>query len=205
MREPTEAASEAGERHVRPWGSLKYQQFRLLIASGLLGSIGGQMREVINLWVVFQLTGSALQLGILGALRIVPLIVFGLAGGVLADMVDRRKILIFGQGASLVLTGALAVLAITGRIELWHVYAATLANTSATVLDQPARMALVTGVVPRSHLSNAVTMTSSMHQASLLLGPAVGGILISMFDSAAAYFGQHRAVPALARPAHDDG
>ena len=159
----------------------------MLIASGLLNSVGTQMREIINLWVVFELTGSAVQLGILGAIRVIPLILLGFVGGVLADMFNRRKILMFGQGASLVLTGALAVLAVAGELQVWHIYLATLVNTSATVLDQPARMALISGVVPRSHMTNAVTMTSSVHQASVLIGPAIGGVIISLSDSATAY------------------
>jgi MFS family permease len=191
MAESSESESEAllsdsGQR-VRSWSSLRYSQFRLLVGSAILGSIGNQMREIVNLWVVFEQTGSALQLGILGTLRVVPLIVVGFLGGILADVVDRRKILLFGQGTSLVLTGTLAVLMLTGNIQVWHIFAATLLNSSATVLDQPARMALVSGAVPRSHLANAVTMTSGIHHSSLLIGPSIGGVLIAIFDPGIAY------------------
>jgi hypothetical protein len=130
-----ESPSASSVVRVRPWGALAYPQFRLLAGSGLLGSVGLQMREIVNLWVVFELTGSALHLGVLGALRILPLLAIGLFGGVLADIVDRRKLLLLGQAVSLALTAALAALFVADQLRLWHVYAITLANTSATVLD----------------------------------------------------------------------
>ncbi len=173
---------------VRPWASLRSAQFRLLVGSGLLSAMGMQMREVINYWVVFALTGSFLQLGILGSLRVLPLVVIGLLGGVLADRVDRRKILMFGYAGSFLTTGVLAVLSLTGNVEptgnlqLWHVYAVTLVSSTVTVLDGPARTGLIYGSVPRSHLTNALTLASSSHQSSILIGPAVGGLLISFFS-----------------------
>ena len=172
---------------VRPWGSLRSGQFRLLVGSGLLSAMGMQMRELINYWVVFELTGSFLQLGILGSLRVLPLVVIGLLGGVLADIVDRRKILMFGYGGSFLTTGVLAVLFLTDNLQLWHVYAVTLVSSTVTVLDGPARTGLIYGSVPRSHLTNALTLASSSHQGSILIGPAVGGLLISFLGIGGAY------------------
>ena len=172
---------------VRPWGALRYAQYRLLASSGVLGSMGMQMREVVNYWVVFELTGSALHLGLLGALRVLPLLVIGLLGGLLADMVDRRKILLFGYGASFITTAVLAALFVTGNLELWHVYAITLVSTTATVLDGPARTALIYGSVPRSHLTNALTIASITHHSSMLIGPSFGGLLIAFAGNGAAY------------------
>jgi MFS family permease len=183
---PTQPAVEHINR-VNPLGSLAFPQFRLLITSALLGSVGTQMREVINLWVIYELTGSALHLGILGALRVIPLVVLGLLGGVLADMIDRRKLLQFGQISGLAFTALTGVLALTGTLQWWHVYIITLLATSATTLDQPARMALVNGSVPRTHLLNAVTLNSSVHQASILLGPSLGGIIIALANPGIAY------------------
>ncbi len=188
--QPTPKATEPIAEHttrVKPLGSLAFPQFRLLITSALLGSVGTQMREVINLWVVYELTGSALHLGILGALRVIPLVVLGLLGGVLADMIDRRKLLQFGQVSGLVFTAITGVLALTGTLQWWHVYIITLLATSATTLDQPARMALVNGSVPRTHLMNAVTLSSTVHQASILVGPSLGGIIIALANPGIAY------------------
>ena len=179
----SQPAQEAKSARVRPWGSLRHAQFRLLVGSGLLSAMGMQMREVINYWVVFDLTGSFLQLGILGSLRILPLVVIGLLGGVLADIIDRRKILMFGYGGSFLTTGVLAVLSLTGNLEsIWPVYATTLLSSTVTVLDGPARTGLIYDSVPRSHLTNALTLASSSHQSSILIGPAVGGLLISFFS-----------------------
>jgi MFS family permease len=187
---PTDPAVEQVGAHttrVKPLGSLAFPQFRLLITSALLGSVGTQMREVINLWVVYELTGSALHLGILGALRVIPLVVLGLLGGVLADMIDRRKLLQFGQISGLAFTALTGVLALTGTLQWWHVYIITLLATSATTLDEPARMALVNGSVPRTHLLNAVTLSSTVHQASILLGPSLGGMIIALANPGIAY------------------
>ena len=186
FQDQTQVDDSLAER-VRPWGSLVFPQFRLLITSGLLGSVGTQMREVINLWVVYELTGSALHLGVLGALRVIPLIVLGLLGGVLADMIDRRKLLQFGQLSGLVFTAVLGGMALTDNLEWWHVYIITLLATSATTLDAPARMALVNAAVPRTHLMNAVTLSSSVHQASILVGPAIGGVIIAIASPGIAY------------------
>ena len=188
MAEERRAIEQRGEeRRIRPWASLAFPQFRLLITSALLGSIGTQMREVTNLWVVYELTGSELQLGILGALRVIPLVGLGLFGGVLADMIDRRKLLQFGQTSGLVFTGILAGLALTHTIQWWHVYIVTLLATSATTFDQAARASLVSGAVPRSHLTNAFTLTSSVNQASILVGPSVAGAVIAFSSPGVAY------------------
>ncbi len=172
---------------MRPWGSMRHAQFRLLLGSGLLSAMGMQMREVINFWVVFQLTSSALHLGLLGSLRVLPLLVIGLLGGVLADMVDRRKILMFGYGGSFLTTGLVAVLFLTDNLQLWHVYATTLVSSTVTVLDGPARTGLIYGSVPRSHLTNALTLSSSAHQSSILIGPSLGGLLIALSGIGPAY------------------
>lgn len=172
---------------MRPWGSLRYAQYRLLAGSGLLGSTGMQMREVINFWVVAQLTDSFLPLALLGSLRVLPLFLLGLLGGLLADMVDRRKILLVGYGMSLLTTGTLAALFATGNLQIWHVYATTLVSSMATVLDGPARTALIYGSVPRSHLMNALTLASSVRQGSILVGPSIGGLLIAFSGIGAAY------------------
>ena len=117
----------------------------------------------------------------------IPLVALGLFGGVLADMIDRRKLLQFGQVSGLFFTGVLAALAISETIQWWHVYAVTLLATSATTLDQAARTALISGSVPRSHLMNAVTLSSSVHQAAILVGPSVAGGIIAFTDPGVAY------------------
>ena len=183
----SEPTQETVSVRVRPWGSLRYAQYRLLAGSGLLGSTGMQMREVVNFWVVFQFTHDFLPLALLGSLRVLPLFALGLLGGLLADMVDRRKILLVGYGMSFVTTGALALLFVTGNLELWHIYATTLVSAIATVLDGPARTALIYGSVPRSHLMNALTLASSVRQGSILIGPSIGGLLISLSGIGAAY------------------
>ncbi|MCH6551646.1 MAG: MFS transporter [Planctomycetes bacterium] len=111
----------------------------------------------------------------------------GLLGGGLADIVDRRKTLMFGYGGSFLTTGLLAVLFLTDNLQLWHVYAITLVSSTVTVLDGPARTGLIYGSVPRSHLTNALTLASSSHQGSILIGPAVGGLLISFSGIGGAY------------------
>jgi MFS family permease len=183
----SEAPEETPHGRMRPWASLTIPAYRLLVTSQMLGVVTQQMRQVINLWVVYQLSGSTIHLGILGALRVLPILVLALVAGSVADAVDRKKLLMIGQIVNGVFAAMLAALMLTGEIELWHIYAITLASTAATVFDQPARMALVSNLVPRTHLTNAITINSSTRHAAQLLGPSLGGIVIAISSPGTAY------------------
>lgn len=155
-----------------------FPEYRLILISYFVGFNGLQMRQVANLWVVYEISGSVLNLGLVGIFQFLPLVVFGLLGGSLADTMERRKLLIFSQTGNLLMALFLAVLALTGRLEVWHIFVATLTTASVNVFDGPARMSIIPMIVPRTHLINAITLNSSSRHAAMLLGPAMGGLLI---------------------------
>ena len=153
----------------------------MLWMSGFFGALGEQSRRTIDLWVVYKLSdGSPIQLGVVGLAQAAPILLMGWFGGVLADLVDRRKLLMMGQAARIVLALLIAGLAIAEVLQVWHVYAITFGMGLAQSLEQPARVSLIPGIVPRSHLLNAMTLQQAMRQGSMLTGPPAAGIIIGI-------------------------
>lgn len=172
---------------IRPWSSLAYPQFSLLASTWFFSALGQQMRQITNLWLVYKLTGDPLQLGLVGLFQGGPAILLGVFGGALADLVDRKKLIIISEAASMLLAATLAVLMLNNSIEVWHIYAATIGVSAINVFEQPARTALIPSLVPRSHLTNAITLNSTIRHATMLFGPVVGGILIESVGAGVSY------------------
>ncbi|MBM3140247.1 MAG: MFS transporter, partial [Chloroflexi bacterium] len=179
------AAGRPGLRHAV--AALAFADYRRFAASLLLTSIGVQLLQTAILWQVFELTGSALLLGLTGLARAGPHMVLSLAGGVIADRANRVRLIQAGQVANAVLVIGLAALAFSGRLELWHVYAVTFLNASFSAITQPARAALIPSLVPGGNLVNAVALNATIGQTSQIVGPAVAGITIAALDLGATY------------------
>lgn len=175
------------EGRIRPWTALTNPQFRLLWIGQVLGAFGQPMREVANQWVVWKLSGSALQLGLIGLFRLVSLVLVSFLGGALADMVDRKKLLVASQSVNMLMGAVTAVLAATGHIQVWHIYAVTLGSAAAMALDQPARVSLIPALVPRAHLMNAMTLNTISRHGAMLVGPTLGGLVIAWKGAELAY------------------
>ena len=163
---------------VRAFGSFAFFEFRLVLLSFVVGFIGFQIRQVTNLWLIYDITRSPLSLGLLGVFQFLPMLVLVFVGGSLADMVDRRTLLIVTQVGNFALAGVLAVLTLSGEIEVWHIYTTTLVTSAVNTFEGPARMAMLPRLVPRTHLMNAITLNQAARQASMLVGPAIAGALI---------------------------
>jgi len=163
---------------VRPLGSFEFYEFRLVLVSFMVGFVGFQMRQVTNLWLIYEITRSPLSLGLLGVFQFAPMLLLVFVGGSVADMVDRRNLLILTQVGNFLLAAVLAALAITGNIEVWHIYATTLVTAAVNTFEGPARMAMLPRLVPRTHLMNAITLNQAARHGSMLVGPALGGLLI---------------------------
>ena len=173
---------------VRPWSSLFIRDYALIWTSGLFAATASQMRQVSILYQVYRLSGSSIKLGLTGFFQSFPFIIFGLVGGVLADVVDRKKIIMTAQFLNLVPAFALGILTVRGSIQVWHIYVFTVMTSLVQVFGQPARMAIIPSMVPRSHLMNAVTLNTLTHQASLLFGPALAGLFIDSIGLNNTYF-----------------
>ena len=173
---------------LRPWASLRHRDFRLLLSSSLCIAAGQQMRQTANFYQVYAISGSSLQLGLTGLFQAVPLLVLGIFGGTLADLLDRKKLIVLGVALNLLLGVALGVLTLTGTIRVSHILVTTAVTASVNIVLSPARMAMIPRLVPRSHLMNAVSLNSSTGQASQFIGPLLAGLSIAWLGMASAYF-----------------
>jgi MFS family permease len=161
------------------FSSLRIRNYRLFFLGQAVSNTGTWMQRIAQDWLVLSLTGSATAVGVTTALQFLPMLLLGLYGGVLVDRLPKRPTLLVTQ-AAMALTGiALALLTLTGHVQVWHVYVAALAVGLATVVDNPARQSFVTEMVGPDQLHNAVSLNSANFQSARLIGPAVAGLLIT--------------------------
>ena len=146
------------------------------------------MRSVASLYQVYQLSGSSVQLGFAGFFQALPSIVFGLFGGVLADIYNRKRLIAVTQTLNIIPGLALGILTVTGTVQVWHVNALNVLAGALQVLGGPARQAIVPSLIPQSHLLNAVTITILLMQGAQFTAPVIAGFLIDLFGIATSYF-----------------
>jgi len=127
---------------------------------------------------MYILTGSALQLGLVGLARAAPYMLLTVVGGAAADVMERRRLLIITQIVQMLVSGWLIVTVMTGSVSAWTLYAVTFLSGAAQAFDQPARQAMVANVVPAEELSSAFTLNTLLRQATAIAGPGIGGLLI---------------------------
>ena len=158
------ARGDAGLREA--FGALAYPDYRRFAASLLLTSVGAQVLQTAIFWHVDVLSGSALQLGLVGVARAVPHIVLSLIGGVIADRANRVRMIQVGQIGNGLMVLALAALTFTGRVEVWHLYFVTFLNSALTALTQPARTAMIPMLIPPAKLVNGVALNATIQQTA---------------------------------------
>lgn len=167
--------------------SLRYRDYRLLFVSHVVTQLGAEFLQVSNAWQVWALTGSAFHLGLTGVVRGIPVILFSLVGGVIADRADRRTIIIVTQLATGALALLLALLTLADLIQVWHIYTVVFLNHTIMTASNPARRAVLATVVPREHLMNAMVLNSLVGQADRIGAPALGGVLIALVGTPLTY------------------
>ena len=168
-------------------GALVHRDFGLLCLAILATSFGFYIQRTLELWLIYELTGSALHLGLTGLVRGIPVFVLSPFGGVLADRVDRRRLVILVQTCNGAVNAGLAFLAVTGLVEIWHIYVSGFMNASLNALGAPARNVMVPGLVPREMLLNALSLTAMSRKMSQLTAPVLTGLLILWLGSGPAY------------------
>lgn len=163
--------------------SLHHRSFRMLWFGQLVSIAGTQMQVWAIFWHIRNLTDQPIALGGVGAARILPIIIFSLIGGAIADSANRRVLMFITQTVMALSALTMAILTFTGDITLWQIYALTALQATAVAFDAPARQSLVPNLVPRGDLSNAFSMSSIAMQTGSIIGPALSGFII-------AYWGQ---------------
>jgi MFS family permease len=165
-----------------PWSqtlsSLRVPNFRLFTLSNIVAMSGTWMQRIAQDWLVLELSGSVTAVGITVALQFAPMLLFGLYGGLIVDRYSKRMLLILTQATIGVLSALLAVLAITGVVEVWHIFVIAFLGGMVTVVDNPTRQVFVNELVGPRHLRNAISVNSSVFQLGGLIGPAVAGVLL---------------------------
>lgn len=184
----TDTASAHGERRTPPLAPFRSRDFSLLWFGSFVSEAGSQMHVVAIAWQVYALTNDPLALGGIGAARIVPLVLLALGSGVLADAVDRRKLMLFSQLAMMACSATLALASSLDFVSIWWIYAVTALASAARTLGMPARQAIVPSLVPRQHLSSALSLNIISWQAATILGPTIGGIVIAALGVAWVYW-----------------
>ncbi|MEV4003452.1 MFS transporter [Actinomadura sp. NPDC049753] len=160
--------------------SLRNRNFRLFTAGSLVSNTGTWMQRVAQDWLILELShNDGTALGITTGLQFLPMLLFGLWGGVIADRYSKRRVLVLAQVAMGLLALVLGLLAVTGSARLWHVYLLALGLGVATVVENPARQTFVVEIVGRTDLPNAIALGGACFNIARVLGPAVAGLLIA--------------------------
>ncbi|WP_433469911.1 MFS transporter [Spirillospora sp. CA-128828] len=164
--------------------SLRNSNFRVYAAGQVVSNTGTWMQRVAQDWLVLGLAhGSGTALGITTGLQFLPMLLFGLWGGVIADRYPKRRVLMLTQVSMGVLALILGLLAVSGSAQVWHVYLLAFGLGVATVVDNPTRQSFVVEMVGKRDLPNAIALNSATFNGARLLGPAVAGVLIALIGT----------------------
>src|SRR5205809_5520643 len=175
---PGPANSGATERQ-SAFSSLRHRDFRLLWIGQIVSVTGSQMQLVAINWHIYLITHSALALGMVGAFRAVPIISCSLMGGVVADVIDRRRLMMTTQTIMLSCSATLAVVTFAGLQHVWPIFLLTAIASAAWAFDTPARQALMPTLVPLKDFPNAVSLSMLMFQVGLIVGPPLAGFVLA--------------------------
>jgi MFS family permease len=170
------------------FSSLRIRNYRLYFTAQLISVSGTWMQTVAQAWLVLHLTGSSVDLGIVVGLQFLPMLLFGPFGGLVADRTNKRRLLYATQAAGGLLALVLGVLVVTHSVQLWQVYLLATMLGVVNVFDNPARQTFVMEMVGRDDLPNAVSLNTVVMNASRVVGPAIGGVVIVVFGLGVCFF-----------------
>ncbi len=168
----------------RGFTAMRHRNYRLYISGQILSLIGTWMQSVSQPWLVLLLGGTPIQLGIVLALQFTPPMLFSPLGGVLADRVDKRKVLMVTQFTAMVQAGILFALTLSGVVQIWHIFLLALMLGMVSAVEMPMRQAFAAELVPREDLVNAIALNSATFNAARVIGPAIAGITLALFGPA---------------------
>ncbi|HEU5379355.1 MAG TPA: MFS transporter [Ktedonobacteraceae bacterium] len=176
---PAVVAPQQAKGLLRAFVALRHRNYRLFWFGQMISLIGTWMQTTGQAWLVLELTHSAWQLGLVGALQFLPVMLFAIFGGVFADRWPKRRVLLFTQSSAMVQACLLWLLVVTGTVQIWHIYVLALMLGMTNCLDMPTRQAFVVEMVGREDLPNAVALNSSLINLARIVGPGIGGVIIA--------------------------
>ena len=187
---PSPERQSLPRRRVSTFSSLSHVGYRYLWFGTLFMSLGQWIQQVTLGYVMYDLTGSSVLLGVMSTVRAMPFLFVSPVAGVLVDRFDRRKLLL-GIQISLAITAlSMGLFFRTGLLQPWHLFVFSIITASAWAANQPLRQVLVSSVVPREDVSNAVALNSVAFNITKILGPALGGFLIAWVGASGNFFVQ---------------
>lgn len=172
----------------RPLATLRHRNFRLFWTGQLISVTGTWMHQAAQGWLVFKLTDSPFFLGLAGMAASAPILLFTLAGGVLADRYSKKNIMLLSNTVIMFLALVLAVLVAAGVVNVWHVLMLTFLIGSMNAFEIPSRQSFIIELVGREDLLNGIALNSSAFHAARMIGPAIAGLLIGAFGLAPCFF-----------------
>lgn len=168
--------------------ALSHRNFRLIWFGQMVSFAGTQMQSIAINWQIYLLTNSALFLGLVGISRLVPILIFSMFGGIVADTHDRRKIMFVTQTTMMLSATALGLLTFLHVENPFFILLLTGVTAAASAFDAPARQSLTPNIVPREHLMNAMSLNNMMVQVASIAGPALGGFVIAGLGVSVVYW-----------------
>jgi len=177
------AAPQPRSRLARTFSALHYRDFRLLWIGAFTSTVGTWMQTVAQGWVVLSMTNSAFLLGVDGFLATGPMLLFSLFGGVAADRIERRKIMLLSQYLQMTFAFILAALIWSGRVRVWHIFVLSFLTGSAQSFSGPAYISLLPLLVKREDVSNAIAMNSMQFNLARVIGPILAGIVLAAWGA----------------------
>jgi MFS family permease len=167
--------------------AFQHRNYRLFFSGQLISLVGTWMQQVAQAWLVLQLTGDPIWLGIVATAQFLPVMVLGLFAGVAADALPKRRVLIAAQTAMMVLAFVLAALVISGVVQVWMIILLAFLLGIANAVDMPVRQSFAIELVGREDVGNAVALNSAMFNGARIVGPAAAGLAIGAFGVEAAF------------------
>ena len=168
--------------------ALRHRNFQLFFGGQLISLIGTWMQNIAQAWLVYRMTGSSLLLGSVGFASQIPVFLVAPIGGIVADRLNRQRVVIGTQLASMVLALILAALTLMHVIQVWHIFVLAALLGVVNAFDIPARQAFLVDMVGREDLMNAIALNSSMFNGARIIGPAIAGILVAKIGEGWCFF-----------------
>ncbi|GIW11400.1 MAG: MFS transporter [Dehalococcoidia bacterium] len=185
---PTASAPRRASRLPGPFAALRHRDYRLLWSGMISSSTTLWMEQVAYGWLVLQLTNSPFLLGFVGFCRALPTLLFSLFAGVLADRLDRRRVLLAGQSVTWATITTLALLTTTGLVQVWHVFVAAFLAGSAQAFNLPTRQAIINDAVGKEDLPQAIALNSLSFNVAKVIGPSIAGVVVATLGTTAVFW-----------------
>jgi len=168
--------------------AMRHRNFRLWFIGQLISLVGTWMQTIAQNWLVYEMTGSAANLGLVNFVGAIPMVLLTFYAGTIADRFDKRRVIFWCQLMMMFLALILGLLCWTETVQLWHVLVLAFLLGTAMAVDTPARQSFVVELVGKEDLSNAIALNSSIFHGARVIGPAVAGILIAAYGVTGAFF-----------------